>query len=255
MTESLSVFRRWATGYSGYSTTVVRVREFCLLRFFVTETQPEKQTDYTHTHIRVASRWKSKDWGKTICSPYTLRTGRSSAPRSWWQRRMTIPYGTWTPACLQLCASIVRIQVLYGDNMSKSNIRKITADPTKCNIDSSRRPSVFERLGTKPAIATTAAQNTSDYCRNWALNGSCSYGKNCKWVCPLRDPCVSSRRSPRPLGCTRWEISRLLCFLDLGREKTMCVRHVALHVYVLYSVEENWEQKDEEYKDINFHLL
>lgn len=95
---------------------------------------------------------------------------------------MTIPYGTWTPACLQLCASIVRIQVFYGDNMSKSNIRKITADPTKCNIDSSRRPSVFERLGTKPAIATTAAQNTSDYCRNWALNGSCSYGKNCKWV-------------------------------------------------------------------------
>lgn len=65
--------------------------------------------------------------------------------------------------------------------MSKSNIRKITADPTKCNTDS-RRPSVFERLGTKPAIAATAAaaQNTSDYCRNWALNGSCSYGKSCK---------------------------------------------------------------------------
>lgn len=35
----------------------------------------------------------------------------------------------------------------------------------------------------------------------------------------------------------------------------MCVRHVVLHVYVLYSVEESWEQKDEEYKDINFHLL
>lgn len=85
--------------------------------------------------------------------------------------------------------------------MSKPNIRKITADnPTKCNTDSaSRRPSVFERLGTKPAIAiaaaaaaasvaaaaaaanTTTAQNTSsDYCRNWALNGSCSYGKSCK---------------------------------------------------------------------------
>lgn len=95
---------------------------------------------------------------------------------------MTIPHGTWTPAYSQLCASIVKIQVFYGDNMSKPNLRKITADPTKCNTDSSRRPSVFERLGTKPAIAATAAQNTSDYCRNWALNGSCSYGKNCKWA-------------------------------------------------------------------------
>lgn len=78
----------------------------------------------------------------------------------------------------------MKIQVLYGDNMSKPNIRKITADPTKCNTDSSRRPSVFERLGTKPAIAAAAAaaQNTSDYCRNWALNGSCSYGKSCKYA-------------------------------------------------------------------------
>ncbi|XP_012279904.1 zinc finger CCCH domain-containing protein 13 isoform X2 [Orussus abietinus] len=64
--------------------------------------------------------------------------------------------------------------------MSKSNIRKITVDPTKCNTDS-RRPSVFERLGTKPA-STITSQNTSDYCRNWALNGSCSYGKNCKYA-------------------------------------------------------------------------
>lgn len=67
--------------------------------------------------------------------------------------------------------------------MSKSNIRKITVDPTKCNTDS-RRPSVFERLGTKPITipSTTIAQNTSDYCRNWALNGNCSYGKTCKYV-------------------------------------------------------------------------
>ncbi|XP_066596297.1 zinc finger CCCH domain-containing protein 13-like isoform X2 [Prorops nasuta] len=61
--------------------------------------------------------------------------------------------------------------------MSKSNIRKITVDPTKCNTDS-RRLSVFERLGTKP-ITSVTTQNRSDYCRNWALNGSCSYGKNC----------------------------------------------------------------------------
>ncbi|XP_012254839.2 zinc finger CCCH domain-containing protein 13-like [Athalia rosae] len=65
--------------------------------------------------------------------------------------------------------------------MSKPNIRKITVDPTKCNTDS-RRPSVFERLGTKPPATTSTGQNNSDYCRNWALNGSCSYGKNCKYA-------------------------------------------------------------------------
>lgn len=102
-----------------------------------------------------------------------------SAPRS---HCMTISHGAWTPACLQLCASIVKIQELFGDNMSKPNIRKTTADSTKCNTDSSRRPSVFERLGTKPAITAASAQNISDYCRNWALNGSCSYGKSCKWA-------------------------------------------------------------------------
>lgn len=74
--------------------------------------------------------------------------------------------------------------------MSKSNLRKITVDPTKCNTDS-RRPSVFERLGTKPTITTTNPTTTtnnptpsitSDYCRNWASNGNCSYGKTCKYV-------------------------------------------------------------------------
>ncbi|CAB0027873.1 unnamed protein product [Trichogramma brassicae] len=66
--------------------------------------------------------------------------------------------------------------------MSKSNIRKIAVDPTKCNIDS-RRPSVFERLGTKPAVNIAAStQNPADYCRNWAVTGSCSYGKSCKFA-------------------------------------------------------------------------
>ncbi|KAJ8681159.1 hypothetical protein QAD02_016946 [Eretmocerus hayati] len=62
--------------------------------------------------------------------------------------------------------------------MSKSNIRKISADPTKCNPDP-RRPSVFERLGTKPTVSSA---QTSDYCRNWAQTGNCSYGKNCKYA-------------------------------------------------------------------------
>ncbi|XP_044020923.1 fl(2)d-associated complex component-like, partial [Aphidius gifuensis] len=66
--------------------------------------------------------------------------------------------------------------------MSKSNVKKIQVDATKCNADL-RRPSVFERLGTKPiSIVTTQQQTVSDYCRNWALNGSCSYGKTCKYA-------------------------------------------------------------------------
>lgn len=65
--------------------------------------------------------------------------------------------------------------------MSKSTVRKITVEPTKCNADS-RRPSVFERLGTKPATTTAASQITLEYCRNWASSGSCSYGKSCKYA-------------------------------------------------------------------------
>lgn len=80
--------------------------------------------------------------------------------------------------------------------MSKqNNLRKqqASADPTKCNSDNSRRPSVFERLGTKPLNSTSSssttappAQNSSDYCRNWASNGVCSFGKNCKYVKTLK---------------------------------------------------------------------
>lgn len=59
--------------------------------------------------------------------------------------------------------------------MSNSSKRKITVD---LNVKSVKdqpkaRPSVFERLGTKAS---------TEYCRHWAQNGSCPYGKNCKYA-------------------------------------------------------------------------
>lgn len=40
-----------------------------------------------------------------------------------------------------------------------------------------RKPSVFERLGTKSGIAST-----KNVCRNWAQNGTCPLNKQCKYV-------------------------------------------------------------------------
>ncbi|CAH1391592.1 unnamed protein product [Nezara viridula] len=74
--------------------------------------------------------------------------------------------------------------------MSKTSKRKSSEASSKnskslSTKDSHKRPSVFERLGTK---ATTLSVNTlslntanqAEFCRNWAQNGSCPYGKNCK---------------------------------------------------------------------------
>lgn len=84
--------------------------------------------------------------------------------------------------------------------MSKVNKRKITVDSSNSsstngnssnsssnNIkDSQKRQSVFERLGTKtstPIAVNTSSQSGSSgetFCRHWAQNGSCVYGKSCK---------------------------------------------------------------------------
>lgn len=74
--------------------------------------------------------------------------------------------------------------------MSKTSKRKSSEASSKnskslSTKDSHKRPSVFERLGTK---ATSLSVNTlslntanqAEFCRNWAQNGSCTYGKNCK---------------------------------------------------------------------------
>ena len=62
--------------------------------------------------------------------------------------------------------------------MSKQVKRKITVSVQRSASKSKTtksRPSVFERLGTK------AITNTKDICHHWAQNGTCPYGKGCKY--------------------------------------------------------------------------
>lgn len=39
-----------------------------------------------------------------------------------------------------------------------------------------KKPSVFERLGSKPSLGT------EDYCKQWAHKGTCSYSNKCKFL-------------------------------------------------------------------------
>ncbi|XP_039281391.1 zinc finger CCCH domain-containing protein 13-like [Nilaparvata lugens] len=85
--------------------------------------------------------------------------------------------------------------------MSKVTKRKITVESSisgssgnlNSNLtkDSQRRQSVFERLGIKTstpitvntALSQAAATGTGEnYCRHWAQNGTCPYGKSCKFT-------------------------------------------------------------------------
>ncbi|RZF46040.1 hypothetical protein LSTR_LSTR004753 [Laodelphax striatellus] len=84
--------------------------------------------------------------------------------------------------------------------MSKVTKRKITVESSNSgssgnlnsssNKDSQRRQSVFERLGIKtstPITVNTAlsgqtAATGETYCRHWAQNGTCPYGKSCKFT-------------------------------------------------------------------------
>lgn len=87
--------------------------------------------------------------------------------------------------------------------MSKVTKRKITVETSatkhssssnssntannNSNKESQRRQSVFERLGTKTNTSisvntTTSVQSSTTsetFCRHWAQNGTCSYGKSC----------------------------------------------------------------------------
>ena len=49
---------------------------------------------------------------------------------------------------------------------------------TKKSRDAGKKPSVFERLGSKPLLSST----TEDYCKQWAHKGTCSYGSKCKFI-------------------------------------------------------------------------
>ncbi|KAE8741630.1 hypothetical protein FOCC_FOCC012832 [Frankliniella occidentalis] len=65
-----------------------------------------------------------------------------------------------------------------------SPLKQVHSNPIK---DSPRRPSVFERLGTKaissnPSQCPANVKPTDSFCRQWEQNGTCQYGKNCKYV-------------------------------------------------------------------------
>lgn len=81
--------------------------------------------------------------------------------------------------------------------------RKVTVENTKTISEStSRRPSVFERLG--PSTGST----TETQCRNWLKTGSCLYGNTCRFIhgpSPRGKGYSSNyRRSPeRPTGDLR----------------------------------------------------
>ncbi|XP_046450114.1 zinc finger CCCH domain-containing protein 13-like isoform X2 [Daphnia pulex] len=47
---------------------------------------------------------------------------------------------------------------------------------SKKNRDGGKKPSVFERLGSKPSSVT------EDYCKQWAHKGTCSYSNKCKFL-------------------------------------------------------------------------
>lgn len=74
--------------------------------------------------------------------------------------------------------------------MSKTSKRKSGGESSKNSKslsvkDSHKRPSVFERLGTKASnisvnSLTVNISNQSDFCRNWLQNGTCPFGKSCK---------------------------------------------------------------------------
>jgi len=49
---------------------------------------------------------------------------------------------------------------------------------SKKSRDAGKKPSVFERLGSKPSLSST----TEDYCKQWAHKGTCSYGSKCKFI-------------------------------------------------------------------------
>lgn len=70
------------------------------------------------------------------------------------------------------------------DKMSKQVKRKITVELPKAKELLKNRLSVFDRLGTKKQPKTAPDQTDSEakVCRQWAQQGTCSYGKSCKYA-------------------------------------------------------------------------
>lgn len=58
--------------------------------------------------------------------------------------------------------------------MSKQSKLKASSEVTNGNSKDSRRPSVFDRLGSR------FNSSTEGICKAWVQNGTCPYEKSCK---------------------------------------------------------------------------
>uniref|UniRef100_A0A069DXI5 Putative transcription termination factor rho n=1 Tax=Panstrongylus megistus TaxID=65343 RepID=A0A069DXI5_9HEMI len=132
--------------------------------------------------------------------------------------------------------------------MSKTSKRK-AGDSSKSNISSTskdyqKRPSVFERLGTKASnissTTTTLSVNVSNqdsFCRNWAQTGNCPYGKSCK-LSNTHTLISPSKRGSKKEGESKQGRS------DEKRIHSNLTRRVSPEVNW-----ETWDQTDLEYED------
>ncbi|XP_073987524.1 uncharacterized protein isoform X2 [Rhodnius prolixus] len=131
--------------------------------------------------------------------------------------------------------------------MSKTSKRK--ADSSKSNISSTskdyqKRPSVFERLGTKASNVSSATtslsvnvSNQESFCRNWAQTGNCPYGKSCK-LSNTHTLISPSKRSSKKEGDSKQGRS------EDKRIHSNLTRRVSPEVNW-----ETWDQTDLEYED------
>ncbi|KAK9510574.1 hypothetical protein O3M35_005322 [Rhynocoris fuscipes] len=132
--------------------------------------------------------------------------------------------------------------------MSKTSKRK-AGDSGKSNIQSSskdqKRPSVFERLGTKASNISSSASGTlsinvsnqDSFCRNWAQTGNCPYGKSCKLSSTHSLVSPSKRSSKKESESKQGRVEDKRIHSTLTRRLSPEVNW------------ETWDQTDLEYED------
>ncbi|PSN54240.1 hypothetical protein C0J52_09246 [Blattella germanica] len=140
------------------------------------------------------------------------------------------------------------------ENMSNKTKRKITVEPTlNKNKDSQRRPSVFERLGTKATSSSGTNPTSNDnFCRHWAQSGNCPFGKTCKYANTHTLISPSKQRAAKKEGDVKQKqghssSSKLVTKDDLNKRL-----HSTVVVKKTHSPDlnwENWDQTDLEYED------
>ncbi|BET00449.1 Hypothetical protein NTJ_13265 [Nesidiocoris tenuis] len=118
-----------------------------------------------------------------------------------------------------------------------------------------KRPSVFDRLGTKAASSRSSIErslsvntaSSESYCRSWAQNGTCSYDKSCKFAHShaLISP---SKRSASGKKETDLHVASSVLRRQLDDEKGRLLSS-GKHQSPEVSTWENWDQTELEYED------